>query len=98
MIFPQNEEGVGVVFEAGEQSQGGACLVYGYGGGACRIHRNGFYTGCCCGAYLFQAAPDGLFQSFDVIQGMLSELVVIRAAIEAVLPAGVIEYGGGNLA
>jgi hypothetical protein len=55
MVFPQHEEGVGIVAEFGQQSQRGTGLVYGDGGRSGGIDGDGCYVAGCGGAGLSEA-------------------------------------------
>jgi hypothetical protein len=98
VVFPQHEKGVGIVAEFGQQSQRGTRLVHGYGGRSGGIDGDGCYVAGCGGAGLSEAAADGLFESFDIIEGMLAEPVVRGFAIQAIHPAGVVKDGRGYFA
>jgi hypothetical protein len=94
VVFPKDEQCVWVVLEAREQTQGGTCFIHGYGCRACGIHGDGFYAGCCGGTCLSEAVENGGLQPFDVVFGMLSELILTGITIKAIFPAGIIKYGG----
>ncbi len=97
MIFPQNEHGVGVLFEAGQERQRSAASVNGYGCGAGGVDGNGFDILCDGGACLLQTTFYRSFETFDIVFWMLSEPIGSRMAIQAVLPSGIMKNGRGDL-
>src|SRR6185312_10590179 len=89
VVFPQYEEGVRVLFEFGQQAEGGAGGVYGDGcraGGIDGDRPDGAGRGR---AGFLETGSDGIFESFDIVEGMLSEPVLGGVAIETVFPAGI---------
>src|SRR3569833_290176 len=68
MIFPENEEGVGIVLKAGQQTQWCTRCIDGNGGRAGGVYRNGFDVGCNRRTGLLKAGTYGGFETFDVVQ------------------------------
>src|SRR6185437_2803760 len=89
VVFPQYEKGIRVLFEFGKQAEGCAGGVYGYwcrAGGIDGDRPDGLR---CGGAGFLEAGFDGIFESFDVVEGMLSESVPGGVAVETVFPTGI---------
>src|SRR5690606_20344157 len=91
MVFPKYHHRIGIFLKARHHGQCRSILGDGHGGRACSIDTNSFH-GLWGHPTLFHYGSDGVFQSFDMIQRMLPELVDFRSAILLSLPSGVPEY------
>jgi len=81
MVFPQDEERVRVVAEGGQQAEGSAGFVNGYGCRAGGIDGDGPDAAGGGGSGLGEAAADGLFEAFDIVKRVLAEAVFCRVAV-----------------
>jgi len=94
MVFPENEHGVGILFEARQQRQRGAVAVHRARGGTGGVDAD---SGDAGGVDIEEHAPDHRFDSLEIVERVLTEPAVRRVAVKPVGPAPVIVDAGGEV-
>ena len=97
VILPQHEHGVGVVGKLRAQGQHASLPVDGGRRGTCAVHPDAAHGGALTRGELAHHRHHRLFHGFDVVEGVVAELVGDRLAVVACLPAGVIDDMGRQL-
>ncbi len=91
MVFPKHEHGVGIVLESREQRERRTGGIHRYRSGTGGVDGNGPDSRPHLGSHLVEAGPDAGFQSLNIVQGVLPELLSGRITIQVCFPAWIIE-------
>ncbi|OPZ71023.1 MAG: hypothetical protein BWY83_01350 [bacterium ADurb.Bin478] len=97
MILPQHKHGVGIFCKLRRQGQRDALLIHRTGRRACGVDGQSSHFGRCAGRGFLQRAGHRCLQSFDVIQGVLTKLILHGIAIKAGLPSGIVKNLAADL-
>src|SRR5690606_4615488 len=92
VVFPQDEHGVWILFKSREKRQGRPGFVDRDRRRTRGVDGDTLYGGGYLTSRNTYAIFDGVFESFEVIEGVLSELVVLRAGVLSVAPSRVVKY------
>src|SRR5690606_9194674 len=97
VVFPQHEHRIRIFGKLWIQRQRSSGFVDSHGRGAGGIYGNALNVLCYRGAGLLHAIANGSFQALEVIERVLSELILVGPAVFSVTPSRIVKYRGSNL-